>query len=159
MTLPDSPPFRFIGYEQPLTYRFLGIAVALLISYTAMVAFSWAVRPLPNWLYWVTVVLGSIGCAVANAYYNSGLLMSWILTSTGLAPIIFLFAITSPIEREPTIFSGLNVLASFTVIYVIPVGTTAFVLGFGARKIHDVVTHNTVLASLHVNARKVKRTM
>lgn len=125
----------FVGRDRRRTLAFLGLAVAIAAAFGGGPLLLDLLGMGPSGTrYFEAMLVVTLVAAAANAYYNEGLVVSWLLAVAGLLPFALTFALTdAPIGREPTLANATSELLGSAGLYGVAVGTAGFVVGIGVR--------------------------
>ncbi|WP_227380119.1 hypothetical protein [Haladaptatus halobius] len=128
------------GRDLRVSAGFLGVGLVIALLFAVLIY-----TPIGHWLssthYFQLLVVVTFSSAAVNAYLNGGVLLSWFLAGSGLLPFTLSFALTdAPLGREPTIIGAINTFLLSVGLYTVVIGSTAFIVGIGARYVYGRLT-------------------
>jgi len=127
----------FFGRRKTHALRAVALALVLTVVYS-IPAVVIRLGTLPDWyrpnVYLAVVGASTLGSAAVHGYYNSGLLVSWLVAGVQFTPIGLAFTATSTAVGDPSVAFSLGLLVLVLGAYGAVVGTVGFLAGVGLRE-------------------------
>ncbi|NHN57694.1 MULTISPECIES: hypothetical protein [Halorussus] len=124
----------FVGRQRAYALEALAVALALALVFSI----PGAVGPLPDWyrpdVYVAVLAVSSLGGAAVHAYYNSGLVVSWLVAGIQFTPINLGYTLTSTSVGDPSLAFTMGLFLFVLGLYGTVVGTVGFAIGVGLRE-------------------------